>query len=176
MTRPFALALLLAAGGFGCQQVVEVLAPPPKTLKSANGQVEIKVPGRWLKDKLNDQADLQAADRPSELYVVVLSEPKAGLHDIDLAKFSELTRASQLTSMKGGTEEGRKERKVNGLPALEYVLKGKVDGVDVVMKHVSVEGTAEYHQVLVWTLKSKWASEQAGLDAVIDSFKESAAK
>jgi hypothetical protein len=175
MNRRIALVALLAFGG--CQKLADTLAVPPQKLKTSDGSLEITVPGSWTDDnagsrKLNDQAALQASQRAGELYVIVLTEDKADLADMDLKKFSEITRGSQLQSMKNGVEEGPKERKINGMPAIEYVLKGSVDNANVVMKHVSVDGDKRYHQVLVWTLKSKWDAEKGSLDKVIESLKE----
>ena len=41
--------------------------------------LELTVPGTWSKDKLNDQAVIQASNRISELYVIVLSESRFSL-------------------------------------------------------------------------------------------------
>ncbi len=175
MTRRLAvLAFVVFAG---CQKMADVLSVPPQKIKSSDGALEITVPSTWSDDntparKLNDQAVLQASNRTGELYVIVLTEEKADLNDMDLKKFSEITRGSQLQSMKNATEEGPHERKINGMPAIEYTLKGSVDKANVVMKHVSVEGAKRFHQMLVWTLKSKWDAEKAGLDAVVESLKE----
>jgi hypothetical protein len=174
MNRTVLLALVALTG---CQKMGEALKPQPVALKSADGALQITVPSTWSDDsapdrKLNDQAVLQASNRGSELYVIVLTEEKEDLSGMDLAKFSEVTRGSQLQSMTNGVEEGPKKRTINGMPAIEYVLKGTVDKANVVMKHVSVDGAKRYHQVLVWTLKSKWDAEQGALDAVIDSLKE----
>ncbi|MBL8950023.1 MAG: hypothetical protein JNK82_04545 [Myxococcaceae bacterium] len=175
MTRRLALfALVIFAG---CQKMADALSVPPQRLKSADGALEITVPSTWTDDstparQLNDQAVLQASNRAGELYVIVLTEEKADLAEMDLKKFSEITRGSQLQAMKNGAEEGPKERTINGMPAIEYTLRGTVEKANVVMMHLSVEGAKRYHQVLVWTLKSKWDGEKANLEAVAASLKE----
>jgi hypothetical protein len=40
------------------------------------------------------------------------------------------------------------------------------------MKHVVVEGSRRWHQVMVWTLKSKWEAEKGALDNIAASLKE----
>jgi hypothetical protein len=169
MKRVFALLLVLAA----CQKVSDALSEPPQTLKSPDGTLQVTVPGDWsTKEKLNEQAVLQISKPGKELYAIVLTEPKSDVPGMTLEKFSDATRTRQLEVMKNSSEEGPKKRTVNGLPAIEYVLKGEANGSAIVMKHVAVEGTKRFHQILVWTLQSKWDKEQAGLDAVIDSLKE----
>jgi hypothetical protein len=165
---------ILALGA--CTKIEDAVSGAPQQLRSSDGSLEITVPGSWKVDKLNDQATIQAANRMAELYVIVLSEPKDDFADMTLQKYSEATRSQQLKSMKSGAEEGPTARTLNGLPAIEYVLRGSVDGANVVMKHVAVDGTKRFHQVLVWTLKSKWDAEQATLDAVVASLKETNGK
>jgi hypothetical protein len=168
--------LLLCVALSGCQKIGEALTPQPKTLKSADGTLELTVPGSWNKDtELHKQAAIQASNRMGELYVIVLSETKEDLADMDLAKFSELTRGSQLKAMKNAAEEGPVNRTINGMKAIEYVLKGSVENANIMMKHIAVDGPKHYHQVIVWTLKSKWETEKATLDAVVDSLKETSA-
>jgi hypothetical protein len=155
-----------------CTKLEDAVSGAPQAMRSTDGTLEITVPGSWKTDKLNDQAVIQASNRMGELYVVVVSEPKEDLNDVNLQKYSELTRGQQLKAMKNGSEEGPVARTVNGLPAIEYVLRGSVDSANVVMKHVAVDGTKRFHQVLVWSLKSKWDSEKGTLDAVVASLKE----
>lgn len=177
MSRATVLALLAVCSS-GCQKATELLGAGKQELKSSDGTLAITVPGDWTDDsspsrKLNDQAVLQASKRSAELYVIVLTEAKEDLADMDLAKFSETTRASQLQAMKNAVEEGPKKRTINGMPAIEYVLRGTVDKANIVMKHVSVDGAKRYHQLLVWTLKSAWDEQQGALDKVVESLKES---
>jgi hypothetical protein len=171
--RWFFIAILALCA---CTKIEDAVSGAPQQLRSADGSLEITVPGSWKVDKLNDQAAIQAANRMAELYVIVLSESKEDFTDMTLQKYSEATRSQQLKAMKSGAEEGPTARTLNGMPAIEYVLRGSVDSANVVMKHVAVEGTKRYHQVLVWTLKSKWDSEQAALDAVVASLKETGGK
>src|SRR5882724_10584665 len=93
------IALLLVLGG--CQKLSDTLSQPAQTLKSADGTLELVVPGEWDgKEKLNDQAVLQASRPGGELYVIVLTEAKEDLADMTLDKFSQVTRTLQLQSMK----------------------------------------------------------------------------
>jgi hypothetical protein len=175
MTRRIALLALVAL--CGCQKLADAMKSPPVVLKSTDGALELTVPASWRDDsapewRLNEEAVLQASNRASELYVIVLSQGKEDLGGMDLEKFSEVTRTSQLQAMTNGVQEGPKKRTLNGLPAIEYVLKGTVDKANVVMKHVAVDSPKRYHQVLVWTLKSNWESQKATLDQVVESLKE----
>jgi hypothetical protein len=164
--------VVAALGLLACSKIEESVSGGPQALRSPDGTLEITVPGGWKVDKLNEWASIQAANRMSELYVVVASEPKEDLSDMTLQKLSDVDRATQLKSMKDSKEEGPVARTINGRPAIEYVLSGSVDGANVVMKHVVVDGSRRWHQIIVWTLKSKWEAEKGTLDAVAASLKE----
>jgi hypothetical protein len=155
-----------------CSKIEESVAGGPQVLRSADGTLEITVPGGFKVDKLNDQAAIQAANRMGELYVVVVSEPKEDLSEMTLQKLSDVARGTQLRSMKDSKEEGPVTRTINGRPALEYTLSGSVEGANVVMKHVVIEGSRRWHQILVWTLRSKWEAEKGTLDNIVASLRE----
>src|SRR4051812_12164300 len=109
MRWPVAAVLALCA----CTKIEDAVSGAPVELKSADGTLQLTVPGSWKVDKLNDQAAIQASNRMGELYVVVLTEPKEDFTDMTLQKYSELTRSQQLKAMKNGTEEGPAPRTVN---------------------------------------------------------------
>ena len=160
----------------GCQQLNDAISPPPKTLSDEKHTLEITVPGTWGPDQINEQAVLQVSNRIKDEYVIVLSEPKEDLADMDLLKFSEVTRALQLKQMSNTSEEGPLPRTLNGMPAIEWVLNGTARNANVTMKHVAISGSKNYHQLLAWTVKSKWEQEKATLDSVISTLKETGAK
>jgi len=174
MTRHSALLLLALLASSGCQSFVEGFkaATRPHALTDAKGTLQITVPASWTEDSLNKAAQLQASNRLAEVYVVVLSEAKEDLADMDLDKFSQITRGAQLKTMKNAIEKGPERRTIHQLPSVQYELRGTVDAANVVMLHAAVEGQNRFHQVLVWTLKSKWEDERATLQAVVDSLTE----
>src|SRR5919106_545352 len=78
LTRVLIFPLLLCALTLACGP--RESGPATRKLISKDGHFEITVPGAWKEEKsLNDSADLQASHRPSEMYVVVLSEPNVDL-------------------------------------------------------------------------------------------------
>ncbi|MCC6271864.1 MAG: hypothetical protein IT572_00230 [Deltaproteobacteria bacterium] len=149
--------------------------PGPKTkdIVSANGKLRITVPAAWQEKKgLNDSADLQAAYTPSEMYVVVLSEPKEDLQDMTLDQHSKLTREALLTGVKDPVVTGPFAVQVDGRPAVQYEIRGGVDHVKVVYLHVTVDGLKYYHQILAWTVPSRFEANKPTLEGVVQRFKE----
>ncbi len=149
--------------------------PGPKTkdIVSANGKFRITVPGGWTEEKtLNDSADLQASYKLSEMYVVVLSEPKQDLHDMKLEDHSKLTREALMKGVQDAVVTGPKEMTVDGHPAVQYEIRGAVDHVNIVYLHTTVESPNYFHQILAWTVPSRFEQNQPTLQGVIDRFHE----
>jgi hypothetical protein len=61
---------------------------------------------------------------------------------------------------------------ISGNHALRYQLTGSMDGLNLVYWHVTIETEDHYHQMLFWSLKSKFSKNQDDFDAAIKSFKE----
>ncbi len=155
----------------GCKGLFD--PPPPKVMVSAEKDLQLTVPGRWKVDNtLNVNAELQAADRFNELYVMVLSELKDDFADPSLEAYAQTSLKLQTETMTGVSHLEPQQRTVGGLPALQHELRGASGGVNVVMVQTAVEGAERFHLIKAWTLKSKWEKEQQGLQGVVDSLRE----
>jgi hypothetical protein len=145
--------------------------PAPKVVVAKNGSAQMTVPGNWKEDPdLNDEADVQASRRLSELYAMVLSEPRGPLGDANVDEVSELTRYRQLSSFTGGTEKGPERRIIHGHPAVQYELRGAGDnGLRIVMLHTVIETPENFLQVLAWTTEDRWEKHRERLQKIVDS-------
>jgi hypothetical protein len=147
--------------------------PAPKVLVAKNGSAQMTVPGNWKEDaELNDAADVQASRRLSELYAMVLSEPRGPLGDANVDEVSELTRYRQLASFTGGSEKGPERRIIHGHPAVQYELRGAGEnGLRIVMLHTVIETPSNFLQVIAWTTEDRWEKQRERLQNVVDSVK-----
>ena len=109
----------------------------------------------------------------NESYLIVLSEPKIDLDLSSAEAHSEITRQDFLEALKDGrVSRGPIRLEINGADAVQYELRGSVDGIKVIYLHTTIEGKNSFHQILAWTLPSKWRENQAVLESVINSFQE----
>ncbi len=145
--------------------------PAPKVLVAKNGSAQMTVPGNWKEDaELNDAADVQASRRLSELYAMVLSEPRGPLGDANVDEVSELTRYRQLASFTGGSEKGPERRIIHGHPAVQYELRGAGEnGLRIVMLHTVIETPSNFLQVIAWTTEDRWEKHRERLQKIVDS-------
>lgn len=144
-----------------------------KTIRSTDGCCLISVPSNWNEEKtLNEQANLQAANRLKELYVIVISEPKEDFENMTLEGHSELTRKSFIQSLNAPQAAGPVSVTVDKNRAVQYEISGGINNVKIVALHTTVETAKHYHQILAWTIKSRIDKNRPILQNVIQSFKE----
>lgn len=165
------LSLLLCLLALACGQ--KQSGPATRKLVSADGRFEITVPGGWKEEKsLNDSADLQASHRPSEMYIVVLSEPKTDLDEMTLEGHSKLTRQALIDGVKKPQVSPAFALKVGDMAALQYEIRGSMDGVNIVYLHTTAESANYFHQILAWTVPSRFEKNKETLQKVVGNFRE----
>ncbi len=193
--KPLTLILILtplALGGcFGNRSVSETPGtdtPPPavtqapnsspqpanNVLVSSDGQSQVTLPEGWLSDReLHESAEIQASQRGQEMYLIVLSENKEDFQDLTLEQHSEITRQLLVESLSDSQVTGPSEvTEIGEKPAIQYEIRGSVEGVNVAYLHTTVETADRYHQILAWTLPSNFSRSEAQLQAIVQSFRE----
>ncbi len=142
-------------------------------LKSNNGSSQITLLEGWKEQKgLNEKAEIQAADSLNNNFIIVLSESKLDFNDMTIDKHSEATRSILLKAIGNPVVEGPTRLTINGVPAVQYKITGSIDNLNPVYLHTTIETPKNFHQVLAWTLASKYEKNKPVLDKVIGSFKE----
>jgi hypothetical protein len=160
--------LLLALTLAGCQATAE-----PQTVQFLDGQYEILKPSSWrLMNDLNDAADLQMGNAAKEAYGMVLTEPRVDF-DEELTEqgYSDLTRGMLTQSLSNLKETGPKAMTVNGQPAVLYDLQGSIDDIRIRYWHISIASPEHFHQVVLWSLPSRFEAHQKDFEAVLHSLR-----
>lgn len=145
----------------------------PKQEVFLDGQYSITRPASWgLRSDLNDAADLQMGNLRKEAYAVVLSEAKADFDDdIGLEDFSETVREGVLESVSSGDSSTGEELSINGQRAIRYELTGSIDKIKIRYWLVAIDSPDHFHQLLMWSLPSQFAKNQADFELVMNSLK-----
>ncbi|GIP33310.1 hypothetical protein [Paenibacillus sp. J2TS4] len=147
------------------------------TLTDDEDWTEITLPGGWSQiHGLNEEASLQASyiTNASENYMVVLSEPKEDFEEgHTLSDYYDLIMEMQLTDEVIGNSNytDAVELEINGLPAVQFEVRGEVDKVKIAYLFTLVESESGFHQLIFWTNDQKLdENKQTYLDA-INTFK-----
>ncbi len=170
-------------GVSGCRtdNSVDVASTPDQTfdrltvLENADTGARITVPPQWrVSNQLRGDADIYATYPAQELYASVVSEDKAELSQFGLEDNAEQYRwlierqlSDYETSVRTGVEQ------INGDPAVQYEIRGQVDGTPVVYLHTTVQGDDSYYQVVGWTSRDRYADNKEVLQGIVESFEDS---
>jgi hypothetical protein len=165
--RRLILVLMVLAGFAAC----DFLPSQPKKVEFLDQSFSVVMPASWsLRSDLNDIADLQMGNPFKEAYTIIISENKMDFDDITLEQHSNITRSMIRQGLKNYHESDPESFDIGGNRALRYRLTGSVDGLNIVYWHVTIETENHYHQMLLWSLKSKFSNNEADFDSVIQSF------
>jgi hypothetical protein len=163
--------VLLVCVVTGCAQLQKLAKPT--VLKSPDGKFQLTVPGGWSENAaLNDQADIKAANKIEEVYVIVITESKADFAgEMSLDEFTRITRDALIANLEEPDATEPRPATVNGNSARAYDIKGAVKNVKLAYLVTTVETAGHYHQVITWTLQSLKDKNQKMRQEVIDSFR-----
>ncbi|MEL6778858.1 MAG: hypothetical protein AAFO06_16540 [Cyanobacteria bacterium J06597_16] len=180
------LSVGLSAGLSGCQllgrqqkaapeKAVDENIDVPSDIANTQTNVRITVPRGWVAVKNGQQrgtTDIYAVSPENKLYAVVLSESTSVLSTFDLENNAEQYRwliQKELDSFDNETPTDVK--RVGGDPALQYEIRGRVDGTPVVYLHTTVKGAENYYQVVGWTTADNYLENKETLQNIIESFR-----
>jgi hypothetical protein len=163
--------VLLVCVVTGCAQLQKLAKPT--VLKSPDGKFQLTVPGGWSENAaLNDQADIKAANKVEEVYVIVITESKSDFTgEISLDEFTRITRDALIANLESPDATEPRPVTVNGNSARAYDLQGAVKNVKLAYLVTTVETADHYHQVITWTLQSRKDKNLKVLQEVTDSFR-----
>jgi hypothetical protein len=173
---PILLGLAIIAcgstAGFRPTVVLSDRTPTGTVIVASDGQSQITVPDDWRQiNTLNDKAEIQAGNNSKNVYIIVLTENKEDFTGFQ--KYSELALSSNfITGLESPDVKGPTNVTINGKSALQYEILAVVDGLKVAYLYTLVEGEKNYHQIIVWTVQSKFDANESLFQRVTQSFQE----
>lgn len=138
---------------------------------SRDKQFQIVTPSAWMNDPtLMEEANISIANRFSEKYFIVSSFPKSDFEDgFTLEDFQFITEDSIGLEFAEVINQPY-EITVNGYPAYQYAFEDDSDDMKISYIAATVETSDHFHQLMAWTLPSKFDQYQAEFNEIISSF------
>jgi hypothetical protein len=139
---------------------------------ATDGKARVTVPKSW-KDMpgLNAKASVQVGDEGKAEYLMVLSEAQSDFDGMTLEKHHQLTRDAMLGKMKNSSATEPEPVTIGGKDALQDELSGTQNGTNIVFLHTTVDDGEYFHQILAWTIKSRWDQHNGELRKITESFR-----
>jgi len=145
---------------------------PASLLEALDGSSQVVLPPGWKEEAdLNPVAQIQAANREQQMYLVVRAQPRAELENLSFAAFAERSR-QQLTAQLSAVEtQGPSETvtQVGEFPATQYEIRGTLNNIGVVYLHTTAETPEHFTQILTWTSPTDFARNEAEMQRLIQS-------
>jgi len=170
----FAIALLVCVV-VACKQLQSLARPT--VLTSPDGKFQLTVPAGWQeRPSLHATASIKAANVLQKTYVIVITENKIDFaSNMTLDKFTDITRRAMLSKVTEGDSTPPLPVTINGNEGRQYALEGVVNNVKLSYLITAVETTANYHQIITWTLRSRIDQSQSTFLKITESFRPTGA-
>ena len=142
---------------------------------SEDGLTKIRLPGNWKQlPELTEIGTIEYGNAYREQYLLVISEPKADFSStVDLPAYNEIVLNQNFQgNVTGLNLEFMGQVSFNGLKGFKYIVRGEVDNIRIVYLHTALEGKDHFHQVLFWTLPTRWADSAEVYEAALTTFAE----
>jgi len=147
------------------------LALEKKDIASDDNKLKVTTSGFWVKrTDLNTRASLQAADPHKDLYVIVITDLKPTVGDTTLQQHHQSAREHKLKQMTNSSASTSTPITIDGHSALQDEISGTEKGAILTFLHTTVDGGDSFHQIIAWTLKSRFAANKSELAEVTNSF------
>lgn len=175
----FLLLFAIFAASSGCSAVSLIKkqieqAQKPQTIVCTDGKCQLTVPGSWSVQKdLNAEANFQAANPLAEQYAIIISEAKDDFPPMtNLDGYTEIIKQNARETMVDPVFSEVKTIVVNGYPARQFELSGAVDDIKANWIYTLFEGEKNYHQVIMWTLDTRYKANKPIFLETLNTFKE----
>ena len=134
----------------------------------------MRVPTSWKKHpELNDTAGMEYANLPREQYLIVTSDSKAHFtSSADVFGYNVYLERNLRNSVENLQVKYLGEVKINGMIGLKYEIRGEVDNIKIVYLQVTLEGENHFHQLLFWTVPTRWRANLESFEEALVSFTE----
>ena len=147
------------------------LAVEKKEIVPEAGKVKITTSGFWVeRTDLNKRASLQASRKDKDLHVIVITEPKSTVPDMTLQQHHQTTRDHMLKEMTNSSATPPASVTIDGHPGLQDEISGTEKGAVLTFIHTTIDDGDSFHQILAWTLKSRFAANKSELAEITNSF------
>ncbi len=169
----FSSLVILLINLSGCD-ASSVLNQEDKTVKFYNDQYQVTVPGHWSNMNLHDDADFQHGHGRKEAYMIVFTEPKVDFgDDYTLQEYKDLTFGMIQESLENSKIIKNTNLRLNGNDVLQAQIVGLIDNIKIHYLFNAIEDEKNFHQVIFWSLPSKYESNQKDFIKTLRSFKNS---
>lgn len=149
--------------------VVDGEVPPVQVFRSTDGDVELELPSDFVPTTAEGELVLRLEQPSAHAYVVLVGVEQP---ELSLDEAARVTVAQAVAPWADALVEPPERRRVGAGDAVFTVVSGTDGGARVHGVHVMVGGRRGMHQLLMWTVASRWPMYEAPFRLAAESLRE----
>ncbi|MEX2588401.1 MAG: hypothetical protein WD602_10485 [Actinomycetota bacterium] len=141
-----------------------------ETVTSEDGGLQMRIPNSWQARKdLNPSAAMQAGNRESDAYTLVVVDPREFFGNLSLGKFADIEIQQFIDTVGDPTVSGPELVIVDDREALQYEVRGVVDEQNVVYLYTFAETPDRFLKIVTWSIGSRFEENLDDMQMVTES-------
>ncbi len=148
---------------------------PVREILSYDTLSSLHVPLSWVQLDVHERAVIEAADLNLQQFVVVLTENKFGFWQFmgyDLDGFFRMKSWYLIDTLSDVSLGRQQEDTIHGKEAIMLEISGFRDGEYISYLYTAVEGYHHFHEIILWTPKTRYERAKPVFLRIVKSFKE----
>lgn len=148
-----------------------------RTVYSDDGISELTAPDHWsVRADIGRSASLRVSDSSADYHLTVYTYLPEEYEPTTLEQFAENFSADLIKNLDDGRMSEPRKLTINGRPAVQYEISGRIGEDRFVYLSTTVEGKRAKHQLVATVSEADYPSHQGALNQAILSFRESPRK
>lgn len=145
-----------------------------RTVYSDDGISELTAPEHWtVRADIGREATLRVSDSMADYHLAVYTYLPDEIEPTPLAQFSEDFSSDLMGSLADGRVSAPRKLTINGRPAVQYEVSGRIGEDRFVYLSTTVEGKRAKHQLVATISEAAYPTHKGALNKAIVSFRES---
>jgi hypothetical protein len=142
-----------------------------QTIKSAESNLSLEVPGSWREYDLHEQASIQMAHLAREHYLIVMEELGIDfVDDFTLQDYAEIIRNNMVDIVDNADNPVITDATIgNNINAKQFELAGTVDGIKIKYYVTFAKTNDVFYQFVTWSLQSRYDDAKPVFDEILRS-------
>ncbi len=146
-----------------------------RTVYSDDGISELTAPEHWtVRADIGREAALRVSNSAADYHIAVYTYLPDEIEPTTLAQFAEDFSSDLMASLGDGRVSAPRKLTINGRPAVQYEVSGRVGEDRFVYLNTTVEGKRAKHQLVATVSEADYPVHKGALNKAIVSFRESA--
>ena len=135
---------------------------------------KLSVPASWKQHaELTEFAGIEYVGLQREQYLIVTSESKVNFaNSTDVFTYNDMLEQNFRNSVANLQVKYLGEVEINGMRGLKYEMRGEINNIKIAYLQVALEGEEHFHQVLFWTVPTRWSANLRLFEKALVSFTE----